>query len=283
MHWLLMFALCLNPDTFDLHPDSPEVERWKRFLLEVRQKQTKMALENARTYVPIIRPIFQEEGVPDDLLWLAMIESSFRPDAHSPTGAGGMFQFKAATARILGLKVKDDRDERMVPEKAARAAAKYLSYLRGRFESWDLVLAAYNLGEGDLRRAMRAHGADEWEEIRPFIREETQNYVGKVKAAALIGNSHLESFLGEVPEDVLSSTSQAADSLSGEAVLEQPQVNEVQSPAPAATVEVDSYTVQKGDTLWSIARRHGLTLQQLKSRNGLHTQHIHIGQELRLR
>ncbi len=281
MHWLLLFALCLNPDSFDLHADSPEVERWKHFLLEVRKKQTKIALENARTYVPLLRPIFQEEGVPDDLLWLAMIESSFRPDAHSPTGAGGMFQFKAATARILGLQVKHDRDERMVPEKAARAAAKYLSYLRRRFESWDLVLAAYNLGEGDLRRAMRAHGADEWDEIRPFIREETQNYVGKVKAAALIGNSHLEGLIDEeVPVPI--ETDLAIDVVSaGDGVA--PAPTQLTEPLDPPAVESDTYTVQKGDTLWSIARSHGLTLQQLKQRNRMHNHHIHTGQVLRLR
>lgn len=277
MHLLLMFALCLNPDTFDLHPESPEVERWKRFLLEVRQKQTELALENARTYVPRLRPIFQEEGVPHDLIWLALIESSFRPNAQSPTGAGGMFQFKAETARILGLKVKGSSDERMEPEKAARAAARYLSYLRGRFESWELALAAYNLGEGTLRRAMRAHGADEWEEIRPFVREETQNYVGKVKAAALIGNNHLDGLFVETVESL--PTEEVAQAAAESLETPAPLVVEV----PAPRIEVETYTVQSGDTLWSIARRHGLDLAQLKRLNHLRNQHISIGQVLKVR
>lgn len=292
MFILLTLMLTLNPDTFDLHADSPETQRWKKFLLEVRQKQTEIALVNATTYVPIFRQIFQEEGVPDNLLWLAMIESSFRPDAQSPTGAGGMFQFKRETAKILGLRVQGGADERMEPEKAARAAAKYLSYLRQRFESWDLVLAAYNLGEGDLRRAMRRHGADEWEEIRPFIREETQNYVGKVKAAALIGNTHLESLeSGQAPAD------QALEMPGNEENLDRtttqvqtdlslpPQATETPMESePSANLETAStHTVATGETLWSISRRYGLTHHQLKRRNGLHNNHIDVGQVLRLR
>ena len=196
MLWTWLLLLCLG-EHFDLEPDSAETRRWVAYLDDVRYHQTHTALLNAIEHLPRLRAIFNEEGIPEDLVWMALIESGFRHDATSPTGAQGMFQFKVLTARAFGLSVSPKEDDRDDPYLAARAAAKYLAYLRAKFDSWELVLAAYNLGEGDLRRTMQARKAKTWREVKPFVRPETRAYVGKVKAAAVIGNDFLKS---EMPQ-----------------------------------------------------------------------------------
>ena len=245
MTYLLCLFLCLSSESFELADGSPEVESWKHFLTHERASQTKRALISARKYVPTLKKIFTEEGVPEDLVWLALIESSFRPDAVSPTNARGMFQFKKATARAFGLKVSGKVDERMNPQLAARASARYLLYLRAKFETWELVLAAYNLGEGDLRRAMAKHKKKTWEEIRPLLRVETQEYVAKIKAAAIIGNLEM----------------------AGKGNWE---------------TDVSTHLVHKGETLYSIAKKYQLDVDKLRSLNNLSGNHIEIGQILLL-
>jgi len=239
---MLLLPFLLGTGGFALEPESPETRRWITFLRVERAAQTAAALNNARIYVPGFKRVFARHGVPEDLVWLALIESSFRYDPTSPTRAQGMFQFKKETARAFGLRVDRRVDERNEPQKAVRAAARYLVYLHEKFRDWDLVLAAYNLGEGDLRRTMQRHGAKSWEAVYPFVREETQNYVGKVKAAAVIGNAHLA---------------------------------ETRSDASLKT-----YRVQKGDTLFGISKRHGLTPEQLRAANGLVGNTIYPGQIL---
>lgn len=242
---LSLIHLALNPTqnegAFPLHEQRAETQKWLSFLLIEREDQTREALARAEHFVPMLRPVFRNEGVPEDLIWLALIESSFRNDAESPTGAVGMFQFKQETANAFGLVVRGRTDQRLQPIQAARAAARYLRYLREKFASWDLVLAAYNLGEGDLRRTMLARDSETWEDVRPFVREETQNYVEKIRAAAIIGNRHLAE----------------------------------KGPTPAIL-----HTVAKGDTLFGIARTYNVSLEALRNLNGLNGNHISPGQRL---
>ncbi|CAM2065800.1 Transglycosylase SLT domain-containing protein [Sulfidibacter corallicola] len=240
---LLFWTDAPPPEEFNLEAESAEVLQWIDFLEMERQEQTRGALERATYFVPRFKDIFRQEGVPENLVWLALIESSFRNHATSSSAAVGMFQFKAETATAFGLKVNGHVDERRQPHAAARASARYLAYLRSKFDSWELVLAAYNLGEGDLRRAMQARDVLTWLEIKPFVREQTQNYVGKVKAAALIGNRHLAQF---------------ADN-------------------PVTPLY---YEVRKGDTLYRIARNHGIEVDLLMQANGLGNSAIREGQTL---
>lgn len=247
--WLMVFWFYLTApplEQFEVQPDSPETRLWVNFLEFERAEQTREALQNARAYIRPLQRSFVEEGVPKELAWLAMIESSFRVASVSPTGAVGMFQFKAETARAMGLRVDRRHDDRLRPLIAGRAAARYLAYLYAKFKDWDLVLAAYNLGEGDLRRTMEAQGASTWLEVKPFVRKETQQYVGKIKAAALIGETWLERY----PQDAIAGA--------------------------------DTYTVQPGDTLYSIARNHNVNLELLKAHNGLTDNVIHPGRVLHI-
>jgi hypothetical protein len=145
-------------------------------------------------YEEMIRRKLEERKMPADLIYLAMIESNFNPNATSPVKAKGMWQFMAATAREFGLTVTGRSDERTDPEKATDAALTYLQSLKNRFGSWYLAAAAYNSGGGTVSKAMRrttgrTKGTDEdfWL-IMPNLPKETQDYVPKLIATARIGN-----------------------------------------------------------------------------------------------
>ncbi len=134
-----------------------------------------------RALVPSLKRAFKAEGVPVQLVWLAEVESSMNPRARNPGGASGLFQFMPATARRFGLRTSLP-DERMHPEKSARAAARYLKFLHGQFKDWSLALAAYNAGEGRVKGLLDRHKASSFEEIAPHLPTETRLYVPKVQA-----------------------------------------------------------------------------------------------------
>lgn len=135
----------------------------------------------AEASLPVVRPEFTAQGVAEALAWLAEAESTFNPRARSPAGARGLFQFMPVTARAMGLSLLP-LDERTHPEKSARAAAGLLRKLHGLFGSWPLALAAYNAGEGTVRRALKTNGATTFAEIADRLPSETRLYVPKVLA-----------------------------------------------------------------------------------------------------
>lgn len=135
----------------------------------------------AHKHLPTLRAVFAAEGLPTALAWLAEAESTFNPVAQSPVGAMGLFQLMPGTARELGLSTMFP-DERTHPEKNARAAARYLRQLHGRFNDWPLTLAAYNAGPGRIRRTLAARNAKTFAEIAPVLPSETRMYVPKVLA-----------------------------------------------------------------------------------------------------
>jgi membrane-bound lytic murein transglycosylase D len=132
--------------------------------------------------VPRLKQIFREEGVPQELVWVAEVESSFNPRARSPAGAAGLFQLMPVTARSLGLTVGYFRDDRLHVEKSARAAAQYIKKLRSRFGDWRLALAAYNCGETRLANLLRQKKARTFDAVAQYLPAETQMYVPKVEA-----------------------------------------------------------------------------------------------------
>ena len=141
--------------------------------------------DRAAALAPTLKRIFEEEGVPPELIWVAEVESSFNPAARSPVGALGLFQFMPATAESFGMSLRPV-DQRLDPELNARAAAEYLRQLYKRFGSWSLALAAYNGGQGRVARLLRQHEASRFEEIAPFLPSETQMYVPKVLATVAL-------------------------------------------------------------------------------------------------
>lgn len=145
-------------------------------------------LSRSGRYIPMIQRVFAEEGLPQDLAWIAFIESSFLPHARSPKAAQGIWQFMPRTGRQYGLKFNGIVDERSDPEKATRAAARYLTYLHEIFNDWYLVMAAYNAGEGKILRAMDRTGARDFWQLASTssIRRQTANYVPAFLASLLI-------------------------------------------------------------------------------------------------
>jgi membrane-bound lytic murein transglycosylase D len=135
----------------------------------------------AAALMPKLRAAFVAEGVPAELAWLAEAESSFNPAARSPVGAKGLFQFMPETAKSMGLSTWMP-DERTDPEKSARAAARYLKQLHGRFGNWALALAAYNAGEGRVSRTLAKSGSKSFTAIAASLPAETRMYVPKVCA-----------------------------------------------------------------------------------------------------
>lgn len=143
----------------------------------------------ANMLMPRAKAVFREEGVPEELAWIAEVESSVDPEARSPVGAVGMYQFMPATAKRFGLKTfpVDDRKD---PDKSARAAAQYLKILHGKFGSWPLAVAAYNAGEGTVSRAMDKNKADTFDAIAHTLPVETRMYVPKVSAVVSLREGH---------------------------------------------------------------------------------------------
>jgi membrane-bound lytic murein transglycosylase D len=135
----------------------------------------------ANELMPRLRAAFVAEGVPPELAWLAEAESTLNPSARSPAGAKGLFQLMPETAQSLGLDTFLP-DERTDPEKSAHAAARYLKALHGKFGNWPLALAAYNAGEGRVRRALATRGAKDFAGITSALPAETRMYVPKVCA-----------------------------------------------------------------------------------------------------
>jgi membrane-bound lytic murein transglycosylase D len=139
----------------------------------------------ADEFLPALEAAFTAQGVAEALVWLAEAESTFNPRARSPAGARGLFQFMPVTAKAMGLSLLPF-DERTHPEKSARAAAALLSKLHGMFGSWPLALAAYNSGEGTVRRALKAKNATTFAEIAAKLPSETRLYVPKVLATVAL-------------------------------------------------------------------------------------------------
>lgn len=148
-------------------------------------------LARSGRYIPMIRRVFEEEGIPRDLAQVALIESSFLPHARSPRAAHGIWQFMPRTAHHYGLMTNAVIDERSDPEKATRAAARYLKYLHVLFHDWYLAMAAYNAGEGKILKAMSRTGfSDFWQlAASGALKPATVNYVPAVIAATLIARN----------------------------------------------------------------------------------------------
>jgi membrane-bound lytic murein transglycosylase D len=146
------------------------------------------SLDRSNKYVTIFQSVFEQAGIPKDLVYMAHVESGFKTSAYSRAKARGIFQFISGTGRRYGLRVDGWIDERADPMKSAQAAAAYLKDLYGMFGDWYLALAAYNAGEGKIQRGMARTGkADFWSLASTrTIRSETKNYVPMILAATII-------------------------------------------------------------------------------------------------
>ena len=143
-------------------------------------------VSRGQPYFVMVEKIFREHGIPEEMKYLAVIESSFNTNARSRVGAVGAWQFMSGTARIFGLSVGKKVDERKDFYKSTVAAAKFLNELYNQFGDWLLVVAAYNCGPGGVQRAMNASGRTDFWGMQYFLPAESRNHVYKFIATGYI-------------------------------------------------------------------------------------------------
>ncbi len=176
--------------------DHERVDFWIERFTTVPDMREKMEgfLQRSGIYVPMLLEKLDERGMPRDLIYLAMIESGFEPQAYSHAHASGLWQFIAETGQRYGLAIDRAVDERNDPVRSTDAALDYLQMMYERFDSWYLAAAGYNTGENRVARLMReefgrenAEGEEEYYKIWPRLPRETRDYVPLMIAAGRIG------------------------------------------------------------------------------------------------
>src|SRR5258705_1491565 len=147
-------------------------------------------LRRSGQFMKLARQIFNQEGVPVDVTWLGQVESAWKPKAMSWAAASGLWQFVPGTGRQFGLRQTAWVDERNSFEQATHASAKYLKSLAARYNgNWELAMAAYNTGAGNVDRGIARAGASNFWAIYPYIAQETRNYVPNILATILIAKN----------------------------------------------------------------------------------------------
>ena len=165
-----------------------QVQYYLDFFMGKQRDSFAVWLSRSGRFLPMIQEQFQELGLPGDLAYLAMIESGYNERAYSRARAVGVWQFIKSTGNNYGLEINTYVDERRDPVKSTQAAASYLGDLYNEFGSWYLAVAAYNAGEGKIRRAIKKYKTTDFWEIAQgnFLQLETKRYVPKLIAAILI-------------------------------------------------------------------------------------------------
>ncbi|MDX1807919.1 MAG: transglycosylase SLT domain-containing protein [Sulfurospirillaceae bacterium] len=158
-----------------------------------RTKHFLKVLEEGNRFVPYLRKMISDSGIPKAFLYLAMAESNFAPNAYSKARAVGLWQFMPATAKHFGLKINSYIDERKDPVKSTEAAIKYLKYLHGIFGKWYLAAIAYNCGEGTVLRAIKRAKTDNLNVLlngkKRYLPKESRMYIRKIVMMESLANS----------------------------------------------------------------------------------------------
>jgi len=266
------------------------------------------ALARGGRYLPRIREVFASEGVPKDLAYVALVESAFKTSALSRAKAKGMWQFVADTGKRYGLSQDWWVDERSNPEKATRAAAKYLKELHDQFGDWNLALAGYNWGEGRVERWVERTGAQDFWTLADSatMPQETRNYVPMIHAAIVVAKAPEKYGFDVTPEPVLTYESvpvqgavdlrviaECAGTGLESVQLLNPELRRLATPAnrtfdvkvptghgpglqrcldqlpPEKRVTFRTHTVARGQTLASVARMYGTKVSDVASANAI--------------
>jgi peptidoglycan lytic transglycosylase D len=171
--------------------EHPRVRQFINQFSKINKSYFQTLLARSGKYMPIIAKALSEEGLPEELAYLALLESEFQVDTTSQAGAVGLWQFVPSTARLYGLRIDNWVDERRDPVKATKAAAAYLKELHRYYGRWYLVTAAYNAGPAIIDKALQSsHATDFWGiKEKAQLSQETRNFVPKFVAVALIATN----------------------------------------------------------------------------------------------
>jgi membrane-bound lytic murein transglycosylase D len=180
--------------------EDPKVRYFIKYFSGRGRGQLEILLGRSGKFMPMISKVLREEGLPEELAYLALIESGFNTGARSRRGAAGLWQFIPSTARLYGLRIDSWVDERRDPVKSTRAAAAYLKDLHSYFGRWYLATAAYNAGQGRIDRALQTTGANDFWTLgqKARLSEETRNFVPKFVAVSLMAADPQKYGLGDI-------------------------------------------------------------------------------------
>ena len=189
------FSTVVNPQIPALYTlcgekiDLDRVDMYERFDRELTSMAythgaTMLMLKRANKLFPVIAPILKTNGMPDDIIYLACVESSLNPRALSPAKAGGIWQFMPATAKQYGLEVSDEVDERYNIQKATAAACRYLKRYKNQYGDWASTMAAYNAGPARITNELDAQAGGDAFDL--YLNEETSRYVFRIMATKAI-------------------------------------------------------------------------------------------------
>ena len=171
-------------------------------------KGTEKMLGRSTLYFSLFEQYLREYNLPQQLKYLPMIESKLNPHATSGAGAVGLWQFMPETGKELGLTIGTYTDERKDPNKSTEAAVRHLKRMHDNFGNWELAIAAYNCGAGNVRKAIRLAGSKEYRKLKKFLPRETQHYLPRFVAASYIAeNFHFHGLRPRMPEQGLTMTS----------------------------------------------------------------------------
>lgn len=149
-------------------------------------------------FMRMARRIFKEEGIPENVAWLGQVESAWKPVAMSHMAASGLWQFIPGTGARYGLNRNAYVDERNSLDEATRASARYLKFLFNRYGNWELAMAGYNCGEGNVDKAIRRAGVANFWSAYPYLPKETRDYVPNILAVILVANNPGEYGFGHI-------------------------------------------------------------------------------------
>ena len=172
--------------TFQVHP---MIQQYINYYRGRGRTTMEVGLYRSGMFMLMARRIFKEEGIPENVAWLGQVESAWKPSAMSHMAASGLWQFIPGTGARYGLRRTAHVDERNSFDEATRASARYLKFLYNRYGNWELAIAGYNCGEGNVDKAIRRAGVTNFWAAYPYLPQETRNYVPNILATILIANN----------------------------------------------------------------------------------------------
>jgi membrane-bound lytic murein transglycosylase D len=182
--------------TFQVHP---MIQQFINYYQGRGHSTMEIGLYRSGMFMSMARRIFREEGVPENMAWLGQVESTWKPTALSWAAASGLWQFIPGTGSRFGLQRTAYVDERNSFDEATRASARYLKFLAARYNgNWELAMAAYNSGEGNVDRAIRRSGSMNFWSSYQYLPQETRNYVPNILATILIANNPRQYGFGHI-------------------------------------------------------------------------------------